>query len=139
MLTPSPGGSQSTSLLHWHGWKPLGVVVLLGGLLIAGVRWFNDEPKVPVAKLPPGTQPPPRLPTPVAAAEAGVSLSLVARDHFEGVPVLRIRSQADGDEVLIEVATGKLLAVREMNGKLTRWSRMDDVPMTMMEPTIKGS
>jgi hypothetical protein len=129
---------------EWQGWKPLTVACALSVALVAIVWWWNNDRKATAptnAETQPLPRPPRGLPVPVAldVNEDPDPIPLVARDNFDGVPVLRIRAGSEGDDIIVDAATGKLLAVRDNRGKLTRWARMDDVPMTMSEPMIKGS
>lgn len=136
--SPAPAGGRPPGWRRWDGWLPLGVVVCLVVLIFGGVALWNREPP-PEPQAPRSNRPPRSLPVPVNVTVKEVELPpIVARDEFDGVKVLKIRAQPAGDEILIEAATGKLMAVRDAHGKLTRWSHMPEVPMTATEP-IKGS
>lgn len=143
MTSPSPADrSPPPSLRDWHGWKPLAVIAALGAVLAAGILLSGRDPSeaAPSASHPPQGRPVRALPMPaIALAEAENGVPMVAHDHFDGVPVLRIRTVEEGDEMVVEAATGRLLAVRDSQGRVTLWPPMTGTPTTMTEPVTKGS
>lgn len=77
------------------------------------------------AEVPP---PPSGPPTQVEAAPVRVlplppqaePVAHVIPNEFEGQPVLSIKTAAEGDEMLVDADSGRLVAVRDAEGRVTR-------------------
>ena len=141
MMSPSPADRPPPPRMRdWHGWKPLAVTTGLAAVLVAGILLTGREPSASAPpSQPPQGRPVRALPAPPIALEGENGLPMVAHDHFDGVPVLRIRTVDEGDEMVVEAATGRLLAVRDNQGRVTLWPPMTGTPTTMTEPVTKGS
>jgi hypothetical protein len=57
---------------------------------------------------------------PMIAARQPSPLDLLELDDQSGRRVYRIRATPYGDELIVDAETGKLLAVKDVNGKITR-------------------
>jgi hypothetical protein len=139
-------GASIASLRAWHGWWPLAVTLSLSAILVAIIlRGRGDKPNIPPM---PGTPPNAAisarvrmLPGPVS--EAALAIDDVHTTHYrivsedrDGVQVLRIRTHAEGDELIVDASTGRLVAVRDCKGKTVPWPAS---PMSAIEHPAKAS
>ena len=127
MSNNSPeNGASTASLRSWHGWWPLAVTLSLSAVLVAIILWDREDkplvPSMPNASPDAVAQSRIRfLPPPPDAAEAisdapSMCYSVVSEQR-DGAQVLRIRTHAEGDELIIDAITGRLVAVRDSKGK----------------------
>jgi hypothetical protein len=135
-------GASNVSLRAWHGWWPLAVTLSLSAILVALILWSReDKPKsdfTPHAAFSPRIRMLPRPPIDMAAAIDNVEpthFSVVSEER-DGVQVFRIRTHGDGDELIVDALTGRLLAVRDSKGKITPWPLS---PLTAIEHRPKAS
>ncbi len=59
------------------------------------------------------------LPVPIDVVDP--ALYRIVLDKMDGKQVVRICTRENGDELIVDAATGRLIAVREPNGKTTLW------------------
>lgn len=142
MIYDSPEkGASPTPLRAWQGWWPLAATLLLSTLLVALIVRNRDEN--PVNPHQRDVQHPPRariLPQPpdtaVAVADVQNGPWNIVTDMLEGIQIFRIRTHANGDELIVDAATGRLLAVRDQTGKTLSWPMS---PMNVMDHPPKNS
>jgi hypothetical protein len=109
-LSPeNPGPSRWVALKKWQGWGPLvfSLVILLVGVLV--IRFAQDDP----AKVDPSLTQTHRLLLPPPELLHKISVEVPDSDPIRN-GLVTIRTP-QGDELLVEVITGRLVAVR--NGK----------------------
>ena len=133
---------KATSLAKWHGWKPLGVALIGSAVLIAGFTLFGrdrsaDDPKSEAALIK-RTRPLPPMPVPFLQDEA-VLHSVQVDEQEGGTQVYRIKAQENGDELTIDAKTGKLLVVRDRNGRIIPWSNFKTIPANGGDARTTGS
>ena len=113
----SPRRGWLSNLRSWHGWRSLAVSVVLLLVGVAAVLLYH-RPTPPDPPLPPADMKArfarlPVAPSPEPPAPAGVRLHSVTVAEEEGKRVIKIRATPGGEELVVDAATGKLLAVRE--------------------------
>lgn len=64
------------------------------------------------------------------------TLHTIVLEQRDGAQVYRIRAHANGDEMIVDAVTGRLLAVRDAKGKTTLWPMS---PMNGVESPQKSS
>lgn len=125
-------GEAAQTVRAWQGWLPLTVVFAFCTVLLAIMMWRRgDSP----AKEPSGDNPPPvvhrpmkLLPQPPTDAgpmtHARTMPQLIDSDVSGASDVFRIRTHANGDEMIVDTKTGRLLAVRDSSGRTIPWVRV---------------
>lgn len=122
-LSPDAGAT-SASVRAWHGWWYLGMTAALSAIAVALILRGRDDKPHPVPPL--GTQPDGvahkmirTLPQPVSLVATDITQPLytIVPDEKDGAQVLRIRTHADGDELIVDALTGRLVAVRDSKGR----------------------
>jgi hypothetical protein len=113
-------------LCRWHGWVPLGIAV---AVIVVGVFLLSQEPEPkctpgPGARLisEPDIAPMIQPLTPSAVTD-GPALHSIRLTEEMGQPVYCIRAVPNGDELIIDAVTGKLLSVREASGRAPKPAR----------------
>lgn len=115
MTITSPDSSGSSSL-HWGALLALTTVAIVGGVLIV---YSHREPPRPTISLAPPADDSflprpesrvPRQPTLVELNRAGLYQVTRAVEH--GTPIVKIKVVPDGDELIVDAATGRLLETR---------------------------
>jgi hypothetical protein len=139
-MTSSSGNQPNPSSLgSWHGWKLVVVTVALSAVVIVVVSTVFEKPAPPV----------PSGRSDQAFAPRALPLPLLNPNEkknpkveyvFEmGIPVYRIRTNETGDEIIVVRSTGKLLAVRDYEGKTIWGPMLTGSPKAMSDPPVKGS
>jgi hypothetical protein len=142
MMPSSPNESSGRrSLRDWHGWRVLGVTAMLAVIIALCVVFFggrgDSEPKSNESSKQTARLAPARvLPRPPVDLVPDVN---VVPEQLDGLQVLRIRTHAEGDEMIVDAATGKLLAVRNHLGRMTPIDPMSGKPMTMKDTLSKDT
>ncbi len=121
MVTPSSSDSPSSyRLWRWHGWKPLLVtLVVLGVGLLGFLYWYDTTPPVP----PRPDRPPVKISMRLPPVPPNQLLHRVMMGHENGRRVWRIIAVENGDEIIVDAASGTLIAIRDKLGK-TIWRPM---------------
>jgi hypothetical protein len=141
MPSSSNDSPRRRSLRDWHGWRALGITTMLAVIVAFGVVFFggrgDTEPKSSERSKQSARLAPVRvLPRPPVDLVPDVN---VVPEQLDGQQVLRIRTHAEGDEMIVDAATGKLLAVRNHLGRMTPIDPMSGKPMTMKDTLSKDT
>jgi hypothetical protein len=136
MTTSSDNPSKLSSLGNWHGWKPLIVTLSLSAAGVAAVLIWHEQPESPskpAENLPLRTK---SLPMPPDPERPLIVLKSGQEKRF-----YFIRNRDQGDEMIVDFQTGKLLSVRDSQGTLV-WEapkvQVDERPPTDPSPVEPG-
>ena len=138
MPTALPNSSGASSV-YWGGMLAAASILLIGG---GAIIWSHRAPSRPTVQLVvpteddilprPATRLPPRPPFSVDPKHGNVHSIAYAVEN--GTPVVKIKVVADGDELIVDAVTGRLLETRPSRptapppmGKFARAIRADDV------------
>ena len=104
----SPTTPRRSRSLHW-GYALVALTALLatGGVIL----WLGDDDPVPeIVNVPPELQPPARFPAPDGLANRPFHSMVLAEEN--GTQVVKFRLVEQGDEIVIDAATGRLIETR---------------------------
>jgi hypothetical protein len=130
--------SRKATISNWHGWKLLVATVSLSVVIVVAIWAWHDRPASPPPAAPP-------LGNEVVVIKRALPMPpdfdkrFVGIAHLKGIPVYRIQTSEYGDEMIVDLASGKLVAVRDFQGKTIWGQPMARSPMTMADPPVKGS
>jgi hypothetical protein len=109
----------SHRLWRWTGWKPLLIAL---GLLSVGLPaffyWYDPKPPPPALDAPIG-----KVSIRLPPLPPGVRPYRIAKGLENEIAVWRIQVVEDGDELIVDAVSGRLIAVRDKDGKTT-WRPM---------------
>lgn len=113
------------------GWTPLAVCIGLCAIVLALMIRRRDEPPAPPAQEAQQqfvAARPRVLPQPPIASPLLYSVTIENSAHGQ---ILRIRARENGDELIVDAASGKLLSVRDANGKTVPVPNAWPVPVSL--------